>query len=135
LTGVASVNKNLRWLTISSDQKGCLNNSPLHNKYGAYTWRGISPVITDRTATRGEAANQGGNSGGNGNKGGREQGPPDLDDIFRKLSKKLGGLGGGKGSGSGGNALRAAPANGRPRSRHRCRCGGDYLGCQRFLHH
>ena len=33
----------------------------------------------------------GGNSGGN--KGGREQGPPDLDDIFRKLSKKLGGFG------------------------------------------
>ena len=38
----------------------------------------------------------GGNSEGNGNKGGRDQGPPDLDDIFRKLSKKLGGLGGGK---------------------------------------
>ena len=37
----------------------------------------------------------GGNSEGNGNKGGRDQGPPDLDDIFRKLSKKLGGLGGG----------------------------------------
>lgn len=45
----------------------------------------------------GSSNNQGGNSGGNGNKGGREQGPPDLDDIFRKLSKKLGGLGGGKG--------------------------------------
>ncbi|MCL5499072.1 protease FtsH subunit HflK [Phytobacter palmae] len=44
----------------------------------------------------------GGNSEGNGNKGGRDQGPPDLDDIFRKLSKKLGGLGGGKGTGSGG---------------------------------
>ncbi len=29
----------------------------------------------------------GGNPEGNGNKGGREQGPPDLDDIFRKLSK------------------------------------------------
>lgn len=45
----------------------------------------------------------GGNSEGNGNKGGREQGPPDLDDIFRKLSKKLGGLGGGKGGLGGGN--------------------------------
>ena len=43
----------------------------------------------------GSSNNQGGNSGGN-NKGGRDQGPPDLDDIFRKLSKKLGGLGGGK---------------------------------------
>jgi membrane protease subunit HflK len=41
---------------------------------------------------------------GNGNKGGREQGPPDLDDIFRKLSKKLGGLGGGKGGLGGGNS-------------------------------
>ncbi|UQY43721.1 FtsH protease activity modulator HflK [Erwinia sp. PK3-005] len=41
----------------------------------------------------GSSNNQGGNSGGN--KGGRDQGPPDLDDIFRKLSKKLGGLGGG----------------------------------------
>ena len=46
----------------------------------------------------------GGNSEGNGNKGGRDQGPPDLDDIFRKLSKKLGGLGGGKGTGSGGSS-------------------------------
>lgn len=42
----------------------------------------------------GSSNNKGGNSGGN--KGGRDQGPPDLDDIFRKLSKKLGGLGGGK---------------------------------------
>lgn len=41
----------------------------------------------------------GGNSGGNdNNKGSRDQGPPDLDDIFRKLSKKLGGFGGGKGN-------------------------------------
>ena len=48
----------------------------------------------------GSSNNKGGNSEGNGNKGGREQGPPDLDDIFRKLSKKLGGFGGGK-SGSG----------------------------------
>ena len=30
----------------------------------------------------------GGNPEGNGNKGGRDQGPPDLDDIFRKLSKR-----------------------------------------------
>lgn len=44
----------------------------------------------------GSSNNQGGNSGGN--KGGRDKGPPDLDDIFRKLSKKLGGLGGGKNS-------------------------------------
>ena len=51
----------------------------------------------------GSSNNQGGNSGGNGNKGGREQGPPDLDDIFRKLSKKLGGLGGGEGGLGGGS--------------------------------
>lgn len=57
----------------------------------------------------GSSNNQGGNSGGN--KGGRDQGPPDLDDIFRKLSKKLGGLGGGKGgdnsrsSGNGGKLV------------------------------
>ncbi|WP_312458125.1 FtsH protease activity modulator HflK [Pseudescherichia sp.] len=60
----------------------------------------------------GSSNNQGGNSGGNGNKGGRDQGPPDLDDIFRKLSKKLGGFGGGKGTGSGGGS--SAPG---PRSR------------------
>ncbi|ATA26546.1 HflK protein [Brenneria goodwinii] len=48
----------------------------------------------------GSSNNNSGNSGGNNNKGGRDQGPPDLDDIFRKLSKKLGDLGGGKGSGS-----------------------------------
>lgn len=47
----------------------------------------------------GSSNNNGGNSGGN-NKGGRDQGPPDLDDIFRKLSKKLSGFGGGKGSNS-----------------------------------
>ena len=44
------------------------------NKYGAYTWRGISPVITDRTATRGGAANLAATPEGNGNKGGRETG-------------------------------------------------------------
>ncbi|MEC5317525.1 FtsH protease activity modulator HflK [Brenneria populi subsp. brevivirga] len=48
----------------------------------------------------GSSNNNSGNSGGNSNKGGRDQGPPDLDDIFRKLSKKLSDLGGGKGSGS-----------------------------------
>nr|WP_024965900.1 FtsH protease activity modulator HflK [Pantoea sp. IMH] len=48
----------------------------------------------------GSSNNQGGNSGGN--KGGRDKGPPDLDDIFRKLSKKLGGFGGGKNDNSGG---------------------------------
>ncbi|MFU9137024.1 FtsH protease activity modulator HflK [Erwinia tasmaniensis] len=47
----------------------------------------------------GSSNNQGGNSGGN--KGGRDKGPPDLDDIFRKLSKKLGGFGGGKNDNSG----------------------------------
>ncbi|MEG1601771.1 protease modulator HflK N-terminal domain-containing protein, partial [Citrobacter sp.] len=51
----------------------------------------------------------GGNPEGNGNKGGRDQGPPDLDDIFRKLSKKLGGLGGGKGTGSGGGSSSQGP--------------------------
>ncbi|WP_416045281.1 FtsH protease activity modulator HflK [Edwardsiella ictaluri] len=49
----------------------------------------------------GSSNNNGGNSGGNNNKGGRDQGPPDLDDLFRKVSKKLGGLGGGKSGGSG----------------------------------
>ncbi|WP_159867601.1 MULTISPECIES: FtsH protease activity modulator HflK [unclassified Raoultella] len=63
----------------------------------------------------GSSNNQGGNSGGNGNKGGREQGPPDLDDIFRKLSKKLGGLGGGKGGqgGASGSQGPRGPMGGR----------------------
>lgn len=56
----------------------------------------------------GSSNNNGGNSGGN-NKGGRDQGPPDLDDIFRKLSKKLGGLGGNKGSGGGGTSSTPRP--------------------------
>ncbi len=34
--------------------------------------------------------------------GGRDQGPPDLDEVIRKLSDKLGGLFGGKSSGGGG---------------------------------
>lgn len=45
----------------------------------------------------------GGDSGGN--KGGRDKGPPDLDDIFRKLSSKLNGFGkGGKSGGTGGGS-------------------------------
>ena len=54
-----------------------------------------------------EPGNNNGNNGrdndpwGNnnrGNKGGRDQGPPDLDEVFNKLSQKLGGkFGGGKG--------------------------------------
>src|SRR5471032_2721268 len=58
------------------------------------------------------SGNSGGNnSGGNNNKGGREQGPPDLDDIFRKLSKKLSGFGG-KGSGNGnGTGNASGPQN------------------------
>jgi membrane protease subunit HflK len=57
-----------------------------------------------------EPGNNNGNNGrdndpwGNnnrGNKGGRDQGPPDLDEVFSKLSQKLGGKFGGKGSGTG----------------------------------
>jgi membrane protease subunit HflK len=44
----------------------------------------------------------GGDSGGN--KGGRDKGPPDLDDIFRKLSSKLNGFGKGKSGGTGGGS-------------------------------
>ncbi|MBQ4768681.1 FtsH protease activity modulator HflK [Pectobacterium versatile] len=60
----------------------------------------------------GSSSNNGGNSGGNNNKGGRDQGPPDLDDIFRKLSKKLSDLGGGKGSGSSNSGNSGGPALG-----------------------
>src|SRR5476651_90862 len=58
------------------------------------------------------SGNSGGNnSGGNNNKGGREQGPPDLDDIVRKLSKKLSSFGG-KGSGNGnGTGNTSGPQN------------------------
>ncbi|MGD8122841.1 FtsH protease activity modulator HflK [Vibrio sp. Hep-1b-8] len=66
-----------------------------------------------------EPGNNNGNNGrdndpwGNnnrGNKGGRDQGPPDLDEVFNKLSQKLGGKFGGKGGkgssiGGGGGAL------------------------------
>ncbi|MDX7999910.1 FtsH protease activity modulator HflK [Xenorhabdus sp. Reich] len=44
----------------------------------------------------GSSNNNGGNSGGN-NKGGRNRGTTDLDDLFRKLSEKLGGFGRNKG--------------------------------------
>ncbi|ACS84348.1 FtsH protease activity modulator HflK [Musicola paradisiaca] len=52
----------------------------------------------------GSSNNNSGNSGGNNNKGGKDQGPPDLDDIFRKLSKKLGEIGGNRPSGGSGQA-------------------------------
>ncbi|KAF7777273.1 membrane protease subunit HflK [Pseudoalteromonas marina] len=54
------------------------------------------------------AWNEPGNNGNDkdpwNNKGGRDQGPPDLDEVFRKFSNKFGGLFGGKkpGNGSGG---------------------------------
>ncbi|AJI96561.1 HflK protein [Yersinia ruckeri] len=57
----------------------------------------------------GSSNNNGGNSGGNNNKGGRDQGPPDLDDIFRKLSKKLSSFGKGSGSGNGNNGATQNP--------------------------
>lgn len=66
----------------------------------------------------GGSKNDGGNSGGNNNngnnnnRGGRDQGPPDLDDIFRKLSKKLGGLGG-KGTASSNSGNPRAPMGGK----------------------
>ncbi|ORT50732.1 membrane protease HflK [Vibrio sp. qd031] len=44
----------------------------------------------------------GNNDRGNRNSGGKNQGPPDLDEVFSKLSQKLGGLG--KKGGSGGGA-------------------------------
>ncbi|MGC6746209.1 protease modulator HflK N-terminal domain-containing protein [Escherichia coli] len=65
------------------------------------------------------------------------KGPPDLDDIFRKLSKKLGGLGGGKGTGSGGGSSSQRPAPAAWRSCRYHRSGSDchYLGGQWFLYH
>jgi len=46
------------------------------------------------------AWNEPGNNGNDkdpwNNKGGRDQGPPDLDEVFRKFSNKLGGIFGGK---------------------------------------
>ncbi|MDP5206720.1 protease modulator HflK N-terminal domain-containing protein, partial [Alishewanella sp. SMS9] len=50
------------------------------------------------------AWNEPGNNGKNNDpwkQGGRDQGPPDLDEVFRNLGKKLGGVFGGKGGGSG----------------------------------
>jgi len=44
----------------------------------------------------------GGNRDPWGEKGGGDQGPPDLDEVVRKLQERLGSLFGGKGSGSGG---------------------------------
>ncbi|KKD62032.1 membrane protease HflK [Grimontia sp. AD028] len=54
------------------------------------------------------AWNEPGNNGGQdkdpwGNRGGRDQGPPDLDEVFGKLSRKLSGLFGGKGPSFGGS--------------------------------
>ncbi|MEZ9522982.1 FtsH protease activity modulator HflK [Enterovibrio norvegicus] len=55
------------------------------------------------------AWNEPGNNGGQdkdpwGNRGGRDQGPPDLDEVFGKLSRKLSGLFGGKGPSFGGGS-------------------------------
>lgn len=53
------------------------------------------------------AWNEPGNNGKNNdpwNQGGRNQGPPDMDEVFRNLSKKLGGILGGRPSQSGNNS-------------------------------
>ncbi|MFB9137687.1 FtsH protease activity modulator HflK [Vibrio sp. AK197] len=47
-----------------------------------------------------------------GNKGGRDQGPPDLDEVFNKLSQKLGGKFGGKGKGGKGPSFGGGSAIG-----------------------
>ncbi|MCG3727181.1 FtsH protease activity modulator HflK [Vibrio cincinnatiensis] len=47
-----------------------------------------------------------------GNKGGREQGPPDLDEVFNKLSQKLGGKFGKKGQGGKGPSFTGGGAMG-----------------------
>lgn len=44
-----------------------------------------------------------GNQGGNGNKGGN-QGPPDLEDLWRDFNKRLAGLFGGKSNNGGGES-------------------------------
>ncbi|WP_372761587.1 FtsH protease activity modulator HflK [Pseudoalteromonas sp.] len=58
------------------------------------------------------AWNEPGNNGNDkdpwNNKGGRDQGPPDLDEVLRKFSNKLGGLFGGKKLGNGGGGLGGA---------------------------
>ncbi|WP_374339826.1 FtsH protease activity modulator HflK [Methyloversatilis sp.] len=46
-----------------------------------------------------------GNQGGNGNKGGN-QGPPDLEDLWRDFNRRLSGMFGGKSSGDGGSDAR-----------------------------
>ncbi|CAM3782639.1 Modulator of FtsH protease HflK [Vibrio aerogenes CECT 7868] len=46
-----------------------------------------------------------GNNNDHGNRGGREQGPPDLDEVFNKLSQKIGGKFGKKGSGGKGSSF------------------------------
>jgi membrane protease subunit HflK len=45
-----------------------------------------------------------GNQGGNGNKGGNNQGPPDLEDLWRDFNRRLSGLFGGKSGNGGGNS-------------------------------
>ncbi|MEQ4924060.1 FtsH protease activity modulator HflK [Proteus hauseri] len=54
--------------------------------------------------------NNNGDGNSNGNQGGRNRGASDLDDMFRKLSEKLGGFGGKKGGNS------SSGQNGGPRS-------------------
>ncbi|MGL9759835.1 MAG: FtsH protease activity modulator HflK [Symbiopectobacterium sp.] len=61
----------------------------------------------------GSSDNQGDNSGRSHNRGSWDQSPPNLDDIFRKLSKKLGELGGSKNSGNGGSTSSSSGLGGR----------------------
>lgn len=56
------------------------------------------------------AWNEPGNNGKNNDpwkQGGRDQGPPDLDEVFRNFGKKFGGIFGGKGNNTGGNGASA----------------------------
>lgn len=57
------------------------------------------------------AWNEPGNKGKDpwGNRGGKDQGPPDLDEVINKLSKKVSGIFGGRSGGSGGSSSVSGP--------------------------
>ena len=58
---------------------------------------GSAPAPSPAPAPPPSAGQGGGSGGGSGGSGGPNQGPPDLDEIWRDFNRKLGGLFGGKG--------------------------------------
>ena len=91
--------RTLRWAVLPERVRGMFNlNDP---RWGRGEDRPNEPARPDERPSSGPGGNRGNNNDQRPNNGGGQ--PPDLDELWRDLNRKLGGLFGGKNNGDGGN--------------------------------